>query len=268
LADLTHKSRIVISGGGIPKAASAYGGLTPLQWLICGIAAFGFAFDLYEIVVLPLIVRSALVALGNLRPGSPEFNFWVGLVFYVPLACGGIFGLLGGYLTDLLGRRRVLVWGILLYAVSACATGYAATLPQFLIFRCTTYIGVCVGYVAGVAWVAELFSNPKQRESALGYTQAAFGLGGLMAIGAYYLAVTYAEHFPAMRMGHEAWRYTLLCGLIPAIPLILVRPLLPESPIWQEKKSKGTLKRPSVAELFHPALRKTTVTTTLLVGCS
>jgi hypothetical protein len=42
-------------------------------------------------------------------------------------------------------------------------------------FRSTTIIGVCVEYVAGVAWVAELFSNPKQRESVLGYTQAAFG---------------------------------------------------------------------------------------------
>ena len=29
--------------------------LTPLQWTICGIAAIGFAFDVYEILVLPLI---------------------------------------------------------------------------------------------------------------------------------------------------------------------------------------------------------------------
>jgi MFS family permease len=192
----------------------------------------------------------------------------VGLLFYLPLASGGVFGLLGGYLTDLLGRRRVLVWSILLYAFSACAASFALTLPQLLFFRCTTIIGVCVEYVAGVAWVAELFANPKQRESVLGYTQAAFGLGGLMVTAAYYVAVTYAERFPAIHGSHEAWRYTLLSGLIPAIPLILTRPFLPESPIWQEKKSKGTLKRPSFAELFRPALRKTTLVTTLLVACS
>ena len=132
--------------------------------------------------------------------------------------------------------------------------------------RCN--IGVCVEYVAGVAWVAELFSNPKQRESVLGYTQAAFGIGGLMVTGAYYVAVTYAEKFPAIHGSHEAWRYTLLSGLIPAIPLIFTRPFLPESPIWQDKKSKGTLKRPSFAELFRPALRKTTLVTTFLVACS
>jgi MFS family permease len=250
------------------ELGSAFARLTPRQWVICGVAALGFAFDLYETLVLPLIARPALAALGNFKPGSPASNLWVGLLFYLPLASGGIFGLLGGYLTDLLGRRRVLVWSILLYAVSACAAGFALTLPQLLFFRCTTIIGVCVEFVAGVAWVAELFSNPTQRESVLGYTQAAFGFGGLMVTGAYYIAVTYAERFPAIHGNHEAWRYTLLSGLIPAIPLILARPFLPESPIWQEKKSKGTLKRPSFAELFRPALRKTTLVSTFLVACS
>src|SRR5205085_4013152 len=35
-----------------------------------------------------------------------------------------------------------------------------------------------------------------------------------------------------------------------------------------EKKAAGTLKRPNPAELFRPALRKTTLITTLLVACS
>src|SRR6202162_2239121 len=262
--------RRVLGGGGAanPGLVSDFACLTPIQWLPCVVAALGFAFDLYETLVLPLIVRPALAALGNFNPGSPTYNLWVGLLFHLPLASGGVFGLLGGYLTDLLGRRRVLVWSILLYTFSACAASFALTLPQLLLFRCTTIIGVCVEYVAGVAWVAELFSNPKQRESVLGYTQAAFGFGGLMVTGAYYVAVTHADRFPAIHGGHEAWRYTLLSGLIPAIPLILVRPFLPESPIWREKKSKGTLKRPSIAELFQPALRKTTLVTTLLVACS
>ena len=89
-----------------------------------------------------------------------------------------------------------------------------------------------------------------------------------MVTGAYYVAVSYTERFPAIHGSHEAWRYTLLSGLIPAIPLILARPFLPESPVWREKKSKGTLKRPSFAGLFRPALRKTTLVSTFLVACS
>jgi MFS family permease len=268
LEELTDRLRMHGGAAASPALIPTFARLTPLQWLICGVAALGFAFDLYETLMLPLIVRPALTALGNFKLGSPEYNLWVGRLFYLPLASGGIFGLLGGYLTDRFGRRRILVWSILLYALSACAASLALTLPQLLFFRCTTVVGVCVEYVAGVAWVAELFSNPKQRELALGYTQAAFGLGGFMVTAAYYVAVTYAERFPAIHGSHDAWRYTLLSGLIPAIPLIIIRPFLPESPIWQEKKAKGTLKRPSFAELFRPALRKTTITTTFLVACS
>ena len=99
--------------------------LTPVQWVICAMAAIGFAFDTYALLVLPLIVGPALTDLAHLKPGTPGFNSWVGLLFYIPAVAGGIFGLLGGYLTDLLGRRRVLVWSILLYAFSALASGYA-----------------------------------------------------------------------------------------------------------------------------------------------
>ena len=97
--------------------------LTRVQWLICAIAAIGFAFDIYEMLMLPLIVRPALLELTGAVPGSPEFQMWVGRLFYIPAFAGGIFGLLGGYLTDRLGRRRVLTWSILLYAVSAFAVG-------------------------------------------------------------------------------------------------------------------------------------------------
>jgi hypothetical protein len=55
-----------------------------------------------------------------------------------------------------------------------------------------------------------------------------------------------------------------MSGVIPAIPLILIRPFLPESPIWQEKRAAGTLKRPSIAELFSPAFRRTTIVTTIM----
>ncbi len=243
-------------------------GLTGLQWLICAISAVGFAFDIYSLLVLPLIVGPALLELGRLKPGTPEFNEWVGLLFYVPAVAGGIFGLIGGYLTDRLGRRRILVWSILLYAFSALASGYCTSLPQLLFLRCTTFIGVCVEFVAAVAWLAELFPDAKQREAVLGYTQAFSSIGGLMVTGAYYIAVTYGPRLPAILGGHEAWRYTLISGLIPAIPLIIIRPFLPESPAWQEKKSKGTLKRPSFAELFRPEFRRTTLVTAVMFACS
>ncbi len=238
--------------------------LTRVQWLICTIAAIGFAFDIYELLMLPLIVRPALLELVNVKPGTPEFNHWVGLLFWIPALAGGVFGLLGGYLTDRLGRRRVLTWSILIYAFSAFAAGLSTSIGWFLFFRCTTFIGVCVEFVAAVAWLAELFTDPKQRERVLGYTQAFSSVGGLLVGYANWLCVQYAASLPTIYGGHAPWRYTLMSGIIPALPLIIIRPFLPESPAWLQKRAAGTLKRPSLAAIFSPELRRVTIVTTIM----
>ncbi len=256
--------------------------LTSTQWLICIIASIGFAFDIYELLMLPLIIRPALIELGGIQPGTPEFTHWFSLLFYVPAVAGGIFGLAGGYLTDRLGRRAVLTWSILLYAFAAFAAGYATSLPMLLFFRCLVFIGVCVEFVAAVAWLAELFENPHQREKVLGYTQAFSSIGGLLVAVANGLAISWAASgkLPAIQIpeflsflgtvkdSHAPWRYTLMSGLIPAIPLIIIRPFLPESPSWAKKRASGTLKRPSIAQLFSPQLRRTTIVTTIMFTCS
>jgi MFS family permease len=242
--------------------------LTPTEWVICFVAALGFAFDIYELLMLPLIVRPALLELLGVTPGSPEFNAWVGWLFWVPALAGGAFGLLGGYLTDLFGRRRVLVWSILLYAFSALAAAYSTSPQMLLLFRCTTFVGVCVEFVAAVAWLAELFPDPRRRELVLGWTQAFSSIGGLLVTGAYYLSVHYADSLPEIQGGHQAWRYTLASGVIPALPLIVIRPFLPESPAWQRKKQAGTLKRPSLRAIFEGDLRRTTIVTTIMFACS
>jgi len=254
--------------------------LTSVQWLVCIIASIGFAFDIYELLMLPLVVRPALLELKGVLPGTPEFAAAVGQLFYIPAFAGGIFGLMGGYLTDLFGRRRVLTGSILLYAVSAFASGFSTSYEMLLVLRCTTFIGVCVEFVAAVAWLAELFDEPRQRESVLGYTQAFSSIGGLLVAGANGLAVAWAASLPAIafpewlgflgtiKEPHAAWRYTLMSGLIPAIPLIVIRPFLPESPAWSARKAAGTLKRPSLGELFAPNLRRTTIVTTIMFACS
>src|SRR4051794_18331308 len=85
--------------------------LTFTHWLILVMAAVGFAFDIYELLMLPLIVRPALLEFGITNPA--DASFWRSVLFYVPALAGGVFGFFGGYLTDRLGRRRVLTGSIL-----------------------------------------------------------------------------------------------------------------------------------------------------------
>lgn len=263
--------------------------LTRTQWLICFIATIGFLFDIYELLMLPLIAKSALQDMAGIQPGSPEFLIWVGRLFFIPAIVGGIFGLMGGWLTDRFGRRRVLTFSILLYAFAAFCAGFCVNPWQLLFFRCLVFIGVCVEFVAAVAWLAELFPDPVQREKVLGYTQAFSSVGGLtVAIVNGWLATLAIQGnlpqigefglpgwgivtgFFASILGEipdaseSVWRFTLMSGLIPAIPLIIIRPFLPESPQWQKRKDAGELKRPSIRELFSPQLKRTTIIATIL----
>ena len=261
--------------------------LTRTQWLICIIACIGFAFDIYELLMLPLIIKPAIAALSAplieeliksgtpaadaaalWSPGGKSYVEWARMLFFVPALAGGVFGLLGGYLTDRLGRRRVLTFSILLYAFAAFASAYATSLSQLLVLRCCVFVGVCVEFVAAVAWLAELFPNPQQREKVLGYTQAFSSFGGFLVAWMNELAASHAFSLPQIHGVHEAWRYTLISGVIPAIPLILIRPFLPESPEWQRKREAGSLRRPSITELFSPELRRATVLTTLIFAAS
>jgi len=242
--------------------------LTPIEWVICAVACIGFAFDTYELLVLTLTVQPALSEFLAAKPGSAIFNQWIGVMFYVPAIAGGIFGLLGGYLIDRFGRRRILFWSILLFCFSALATAGCSTAPQLLFFRCVTFVGVSVEFVAATAWLAELFPERRRRETVLGITQIFSSVGGLLMSGANYLSLSIGHFLPAIHGGHEAWRYTILWGIFPAIPLLVVRPFLPESPIWQKKREEGTLRRPSVFELFRPEFCKTALLTCLMMACA
>jgi MFS family permease len=253
---------------------------TLVTWLIVVIACVGFAYDTYTLLVMPLVAQPALAELEHLDPftdsGFVGIRNWAATIIFVSAACGGVFGLLGGYLTDRFGRQTVLLWSILLSTAGGVGSGFATDIPALhlsggwvlLICRCAAFIGVCVEFVAAVAWLAELFPNPKQRERVLGYTQIFASLGGMLVAVAYYFVTQYYQSLPAIYDGHAQWRYALISALIPALPLLLVRPFLPESPVWKQKRAAGTLRRPSILELFKPEFRRTSIVTALLFTCS
>ena len=238
-----------------------------MQWLIFITAGIGFAFDMYEIVVQAIIVRPLLMELGPFQPGTPVFNRWAGLMLFLPTTIGGLTALAGGYLTDRIGRQRVLVWSIVAYGIAAFCSGFARSLPELIFWRCITVAGACVEFVAAIAWLTELFPDNRRREAVLGFTQVCATAGNFMIAGAYYAAVTWGDQLPAIHGAHSAWRYALIFGALPAIPLMLIRPFLPESPQWLAKRHAGTLRRPRLREFLEPGLRRVTLVTTGLVAC-
>lgn len=237
------------------------------HWLILVTAGIGFAFDMYELVVQAIVLRPMLTDLEGYLPGSKEFNHWAGLALFLPPLLGGLAALGGGYLTDRIGRQRVLVWSIVVYGAAAFMSGLATSVVEVIFWRCLTVAGACVEFVAAIAWLTELFPDARRREKVLGFAQACATLGNFMIAGAYYAAVTWGDQLPEIHGAHSAWRYTLMFGALPAVPLMILRPFLPESPVWQQKRLAGTLRRPSFRELFTPRLRRVTVMCASTLAC-
>ncbi len=79
--------------------------------------------------------------------------------------------------------------------------GFSTSLPM-LLFRTTTFIGVCVEFVAAVAWLAELFDDPVRREKSARIYTAFSSFGGLLVAIANALAIQYAasEWLPTIHL--------------------------------------------------------------------
>jgi MFS family permease len=268
--------------------------------LVITIACIGFLFDTYELLMFPVIGSSAVGELIHVnKDGTPpgwrhELGFgdtadlkrgtaptsiavrsWAGRMQWIAALCGGVFGLLGGLLIDRMGRKTIMIASILAYSISPVAAAFSTELWQLVLFRCTTFIGVCVEMVAAVTWLAELFDDKRTRELVIGWTLATASLGGILVTAAFkgIRSASESGHLPGISFpeGHVptnvAWRFTLLTGLIPGAAILLLMPFVPESSVWKKKKQDGTLRRPSFLELFSPELRLTTIATTVLSAC-
>jgi MFS family permease len=248
-------------------------GLT--QWLVIIIASIGFLFDTYELLMTPLVAAPAIAELLRIPTNNPLVTDWVGRLLWISALCGGVFGLLGGWLVDRLGRKTVMALSIFVYSLSPFCAAYATSLPMFVFFRCTTFIGVCVEFVAAITWLSEIFEDKRQREKWLGVTQAFASLGGVLVTLVSIWISAHGKGLPhiglPLGLGSTdpgTWRYLLMTGLLPAIPIALLLPFVPESRAWKDKRAAGTLKRPSFAALFAPELRRVTLVTAILSACA
>lgn len=241
-------------------------------WLVLIVAAIGFLFDTYELLMTPLVLGPALSELLGVPPNHPDVRDWVGRVLWMTALSGGTFGLLGGWLIDHLGRKSVMAGSIFVYSICPVLAGLSTSLVWLIVFRCATFVGVCVEFVAAVTWLSELFSDSRQRKLVLGWTQAFASVGGLLvtgvSIGVGYLVREEILRTPGVGGPNFAWRYTLMTGLIPALPIALILPFVPESAVWLERKRSGTLKRASFGAIFSPELLRTTLVATVLSACA
>jgi EmrB/QacA subfamily drug resistance transporter len=180
----------------------------PRRWralILLGLLQFMLVLDITIVnVALPRIESS----LGFTQAGLA----WV-VNGYVLMAGG--FLLLGGRLADIFGRRRQMLIGVGVFAVSSAVCGAAVAPGMLIAGRFAQGFGEALAAPAALSMIAMLFTDSKERTKALGIWGGLTGIGGIMGYIVSGLLTTYAS-----------WRWIFYINIPMAIVIILVVPKL------------------------------------------
>lgn len=150
-----------------------------------------------------------------------SFSHWHEGVFVSLFVLGAVFGaLLGGYLSDLIGRKKSFFLAGVIFLISVYFTTGINHLVFIFIGR--VFLGFAVGLVSVVVplYLSEI-SQTKFRGVIVSFNQLLIVFGVFVSFGVnYYLSFT------------SSWRMMFLIGTVPAVFLLIGSYFMTESPIW------------------------------------
>ena len=145
------------------------------RWLALGLLCMAQ----FVVVLDASIVNVALPSIGEALEFSQENLSWV-VNAYV-LTFGG-FLLLGGRLADLLGRRRVFMFGLVLFALASLVGGFAESEGMLIGARAVQGLGAAILSPSALSIVTTTFTDGAERNKALGVWGAVAGSGGAAGV--------------------------------------------------------------------------------------
>ncbi len=125
-----------------------------------------------------------------------------------------------GRVTDLYGRRKILLWVAVIFALTSVGTGLAPGFPAFLVARFLGGIAVGGASILSPMYVAEV-APPSIRGRLGALYQLSIILGILMS---------YAINYLLRDMGASNWRWMFITGAVPALIFFLLLIRAPETP--------------------------------------
>jgi EmrB/QacA subfamily drug resistance transporter len=133
----------------------------------------------FMVILDVAIVNVALPTIG------PDLGFSRSGLQWVVSAYAIVFGgtlLLGGRLADLVGRRRVFVGGLLLFALASLLCGFAWSAGALVAFRALQGLAGAVLAPAALSLLMTSFAEGPERNRALGIYGAASGSGAAVGV--------------------------------------------------------------------------------------
>jgi len=188
---------------------------------------------------------------SGLAPTAANIAMYGSIMFGLFLVGWGL-SFIWGPLADRFGRVKVLAASILVYSIFTGAAAFSDNIWQLAIFRLIAGIGVGGEWALAGTYVAESWPEDRRKMGA-GYLQTGYYLGFFIAaLLNYTVGATYG------------WRVMFLCGLFPAVVAIYTA-LKVKEPQAVRSTPKAGASAPWW-EIFAPAFRRRTLTSSALVG--
>ena len=181
----------------------------------------GYTFDAMDAAVLAFL-------LPVLRQGWHLTSVQTGVLGSGTFIGYFVGAMLAGMLGDLIGRRRVMMWALVIYCVASLASAAAHDWPFFL----ATRIVAGLGTGAESAIVAPFLSEFVARRYRGAFTGS---LAGFFSFG--FVAAALLGYF-VIPLAPEAWRVVMVITALPIVMLLWWRRALPESPRWLEARGR------------------------------
>ncbi len=162
---------------------------------------------------------------------------------------------LAGVLSDRFGRKKVLVVSAILFLISAIGTALPKDITTFIFFRIIGGVGVGAASMTSPMYIAEI-SPARMRGRLVSVNQLAIVTGFMVVYFVNYFIVQQGDATWNIQYG---WRWMFGSESLPAILLLLLLFVVPESPRWLAKQGQsdtalGVLSRIGGAEYAQAEL--------------
>src|SRR4051794_29562088 len=145
------------------------------KWLALTVLALAQFMVVLDVTIVNVALPSIQDALGFSADGLQ----WV--INAYTLTFGGLL-MLGGRVSDLVGRRRVFLIGMVLFALASLAAGLAPSAGVLIAARAVQGVGAALLSPAALALVTVTFAAGRERNLALGVWGALAGIGGTLGV--------------------------------------------------------------------------------------
>jgi AAHS family 4-hydroxybenzoate transporter-like MFS transporter len=221
----------------VPAAAAKPGSARRLRWVALGLCAATMFVEGYDAqlmgYVVPGIARDWAVAPGSLTPA---------------IAAGLIGMMLGGFLiaplADSYGRRRIVLYSVIAFALLTIATAFAQSLPVLIVLRLLTGFGLGGAMPNAIAITAE-FSPGAKRASAVAAMFSSYSIGaGVGGIIAAWLIPSYGWGSVLIFCGGMAlllWPVLVFAMPESYVPQGEAKPKIPVGRLFGEGRARITI---------------------------